>query len=132
MLLLQSFLCPKRVTIFEANFMTQSCGLGLMTDFVFYRLHIRLRFLTRNGDGGVLISNHSHEFYEMDMEVSGYWHTATVNCLVQSDKAMAASVSTWMGDPISMSISRDSPSDETLNRDPWLCSCEDSMNLGLI
>ena len=32
-----------------------------------------------------------------------------------------ASVSTWMGDWISMSISGDSPSDETLNRGPWHC-----------
>ena len=32
-----------------------------------------------------------------------------------------------------MSISADSPSDETLNRGPWRCSCGDSMNnpLGL-
>ena len=29
---------------------------------------------------------------------------------------MVASVSTWMGDRISMSISSDSPSDETLNQ----------------
>ena len=49
--------------------------------------------------------------------VSGYWDTATVNCLVQSDKATAASINSWMDDRISMSISGDKPSDETLNRD---------------
>ena len=41
---------------------------------------------------------------------SGYWHIATVNCQVQSVKATSASVSTWMGDPITMSISSDSRS----------------------
>ena len=45
-----------------------------------------------------------------------------------------SSTDTWMGDRISMSISGDSPSDETLNRGPWRYSCGDSMNfpLGLI
>ena len=47
---------------------------------------------------------------------------------------MTASVSTGMGDRISMSISVDSTSDETLNLGLWRCSCGDSMNfpLGLI
>ena len=48
---------------------------------------------------------------------------------------MAASVSTGMGDHISMSISGDSPLDETLNQGPCCCSCGNSMNfdpLGLI
>ena len=53
--------------------------------------------------------------------VSGYWHTGTVNCLAQSVRA-------WMGDRISMSISGDSLSNETLNREHWRCSCSDSMN----
>ena len=35
---------------------------------------------------------------------------------------------TWMGDRISMSISGDSPLDETLNRGPWRCSWGDSLN----
>ena len=38
------------------------------------------------------------------------------NCLVQLSLATAASVSTTIGDQISMSIFGDSPSDETLNR----------------
>ena len=45
-------------------------------------------------------------------------HTGTVIFLVQSIIATVALVSTWIGDRISMSISGDSPSDETLNRDP--------------
>ena len=49
---------------------------------------------------------------------SGYWHTATVTCLVHLGQATSPSVSTWMGDRISMSISVNSPSDETLNRGP--------------
>ena len=36
---------------------------------------------------------------------------------------------TWIGDRNSMSISSDSPSDETLNRGPWRCSCGDSMHM---
>ena len=44
---------------------------------------------------------------------------------------MAASVSTWMDDCISMSISGDSPSDETLNLGAWHCSCSDSINFPL-
>ena len=35
---------------------------------------------------------------------------------------------TWMGDRISMSISGDSPSDETINEVFWRCSCGYSMN----
>ena len=50
--------------------------------------------------------------------VSGYWHTATVNRLVHWGLATLALVITWMGDRISMSISVDSPSEETLNRGP--------------
>ena len=50
-------------------------------------------------------------------------HTATVNCLIQSGKTTAALVSTWMGDRVNVSITSDSPLDETLNRDPWHCSC---------
>ena len=50
--------------------------------------------------------------------VSGYWHTATANRLEQWGYATSASVSTWMGDCISMSISVNSPSDETLNQGP--------------
>ena len=42
-----------------------------------------------------------------------------------------ALVSTWTGNRISMSISVDSPSDETLNGGPWRCSCSDSMNFPL-
>ena len=42
---------------------------------------------------------------------------------------MAASVSTWMGDCISMSISGDSLSDQTLNPCPWRSSCGDSMSM---
>ena len=40
-------------------------------------------------------------------------------------------ISTWMEDRISMSISADSPSDETLKQVPWRCSCGDSMNFPL-
>ena len=49
---------------------------------------------------------------------SGYWHTATVNQLVRRGLATSALVCTWMGDRISMSISDDSPSDETINQGP--------------
>ena len=63
--------------------------------------------------------------------VSDYWHTAMVNCLVQSSSTMAASVSTGMGDRISMSIYGDSPSDETLNQGPRRGSFGDSMNFPL-
>ena len=48
--------------------------------------------------------------------ISGYWHIATVNCQVQWSKETSASVTTWMGDCISMSISVDDPSNETLNQ----------------
>ena len=51
--------------------------------------------------------------------------------MVQSGLAGEASASTWMGDRISMSISGESPSDETLNRGLWCCSCGDSMNFPL-
>ena len=60
-----------------------------------------------------------------------YWHNATVNCLVQSSYAVAASVSTGMSNHISMFISGNSPSDETLNRNHCRCSCDDSMNFPL-
>ena len=50
----------------------------------------------------------------------------TVNCLIQSNKATTDLVST--GYCISMSISGDSLSDETLNRGPWDWSCDDNMN----
>ena len=50
--------------------------------------------------------------------VSGYWHTATVNRLVQWGLATSASVSTWIDDHNSMSISVGSPLDETLNEGP--------------
>ena len=56
-----------------------------------------------------------------------YWHTATVNCLAQWCYAASASVCTCMGKRISMSISVDSLSDETLNRGPWRCCYGDSM-----
>ena len=49
--------------------------------------------------------------------VSGYWNTANINCVVQVGYT-SASVSTWMGDRISMSSSIDSPLDETLNQGP--------------
>ena len=49
---------------------------------------------------------------------SGYWHAATANFLVQWGQATSTLVSTWMGDRIIMSISVDSPSDDTLNRGP--------------
>ena len=63
------------------------------------------------------------------MVVSGYWHTDTVSCLVQSSKATAGSVRIGMGDRISKSISVDSLSYETLNRSLLRCSCGDNMNL---
>ena len=40
-----------------------------------------------------------------------YWHTHNGKVL--------SSVSVWMGELISMSISVDSPSDVSLNRGPW-------------
>ena len=49
---------------------------------------------------------------------SGYWHTTTANRLVRWGKATSTLVCTWMGDSIGVSISADSPSDETLNRGP--------------
>ena len=52
----------------------------------------------------------------------------TVNCLVQLGQATADSVSIWMGDCISMSISFESPLGETLNRGPWRCTCGNSIN----
>ena len=47
-------------------------------------------------------------------KTTGYWHTATANCLVHLGQATSAWVCTWMGDLISMLISVESPSDETL------------------
>ena len=49
---------------------------------------------------------------------SSPYHTITVNRLVRWGLATSALVCTWMGDGSSMSISADSPSDETLNRGP--------------
>ena len=49
---------------------------------------------------------------------SGYWHITTVHHLIHWGEATSASVCTVMGDCISMSISIDSPSEETLNRGP--------------
>ena len=49
---------------------------------------------------------------------SGYWHTITANRLVRWGKATSALVCTWVGDRSGMSISADSPSNETLNRGP--------------
>ena len=54
--------------------------------------------------------------FKTSQNVSGYWHTAIVNRLVHWGKATSDSVRTWMG--ISMSISVDSNSEETLNRGP--------------
>ena len=56
-------------------------------------------------------------WFKSPVFVSGYWHTATVNCLVYWCTATLASVG-WMGDRISMSITVDCPSDETLNQSP--------------
>ena len=49
--------------------------------------------------------------------VKGHWHTITVNRLVCWGLATSGLVCTWIDDH-SMSISADSPSDETLNRGP--------------
>ena len=50
--------------------------------------------------------------------------TLTVNYLVNRVKQRPPRlVLDMMGDCISMLISDDSPSDETLNRGPWCCSC---------
>ena len=57
-------------------------------------------------------------YFSVCMYVSGHWHIVTVNRLVHWGYATLALVCTWMGDRISMSISVDSPSDETLNRGP--------------
>ena len=52
------------------------------------------------------------------LSVSGYWHTIAATHLVRWGKATSTLVCTWMGDRCGMSISADSPSDETLNRCP--------------
>ena len=62
---------------------------------------------------------------------SGYWHIVTMNYLVLSGLPTTASVSTWMDDRISMSISGESPLNETLNRGLLHCSCGDSINFSL-
>ena len=49
---------------------------------------------------------------------SGCWHTATVNRLVRWGHETSAPGCSWMGDRISMSISADSPLDETLKQGP--------------
>ena len=46
------------------------------------------------------------------LDVSGDWHTMTAKRLGLSNALFC----TWMGDRIGMSISADSPLDETLNR----------------
>ena len=50
------------------------------------------------------------------MCINDYWHTATVNCLIH--RYTAALVCTWIGERLNMSISVDSPSNETLDRGP--------------
>ena len=49
----------------------------------------------------------------------------------QVKQPAVASVSTGIGGRIRMSISGDSPLDQTLNQCPWHCSCGDSMNVPL-
>ena len=51
--------------------------------------------------------------------VSGYRHTITANHLVRWGKATSTLVCTLIDDRSGMSISADSPSDETLNRGPF-------------
>ena len=63
----------------------------------------------------MLLLDQYHSITYIEIEAaSSSWHTATVKCLVQLNYAKAASVPTWMGDHISMSISGESPLDETL------------------
>ena len=50
--------------------------------------------------------------------VIGYCHIIAATHLVRWGKATSALVCTWMGDRCGMTISADSPSDETLNLGP--------------